>query len=341
MHDLYRDPRQAGKRGKRRSGGRTCSLLGPIGLSPTAGVVEFLSKPHEACTTFGRILFVRYRREFMSDPNPERNENLDDLLQGMNNIENLAWWATIFVNVVCGILAAIFAWLQFRNYSIAQLIEKTEPEAFLRCIMFGFYLCWVFGPNFDVKVQKQVYVKDPHGGALTSIGLLLLVLFSLSAIFMLWATSDEKTFFVALTLFVILNLAGYFFIFHRMRRAAEASGHLFYSNGNFFRFAELVLVTEYMFGTWQRYRFLFMVISICILDALCFSTSLRSRVSASIHLIVPIQEVTIFSLLPDRSAALFDCVGRLDLDSKTKSFGRAQNDRTAKPKIQTFSSGLG
>jgi len=241
----------------------------------------------------------------MSDPQPERNENLDDLLQGITNIENLAWWATVFVNVVCGILAAIFAWLQFRNYAIAQLIEKTEPEAFLRCIMFGFYLCWVFGPNFDVKVQKLVYVKDPHGGKLTSVGLLLLVLFSLSAIFMLWATSNEKTFFIALTLFIILNLAGYFFIYHRMRHAAEASGYLFYSNRKFFRFAQLVLVTEYMFGTWQRYRFLFMVISICVLDALCFSAPLRSYVSNLVHQIVPIEEVTISSLLPDLGLLFF------------------------------------
>lgn len=241
----------------------------------------------------------------MSDHEPDRNENLDDLLKGMSSIENLAWWATIFVNVVCGILVAVFAWLQFRNYGIAQLIEKTEPEAFLRCIMFGFYLCWVFGPNFDVRVQKLVYVKDPHGGELTSVGILLLVLFSLSAIFMLWATSSEKTFFVALTIFIILNLAGYFFIFHRMRLAAKASGHLFYSTGNFFRFAQLILVTEYMFGTWQRYRFLFMVISICILDALCFITSLRSNISNLIHQIIPIEETTISSLLPDLGLLLF------------------------------------
>jgi hypothetical protein len=241
----------------------------------------------------------------MTDPQSERSENLEDLLKGIGSIENLSWWATIFVNTVCGILAAVFAWLQFRNYGIAQLIEKTEPEAFLRCIMFGFYLCWVFGPNFDVKVQKLVYVKDPHGGALTSTGLILLILFSLSAIFMLWATSNEKTFFIALTLFIILNLAGYFFIYHRMRPAAKASGQLFYSGGNFFRFAQLVYVTEYMFGTWQRYRFLFLVVSIFLLDLLCFLTPVRTYVSALIHQIIPIEQTTISALLPDVGLLLF------------------------------------
>jgi hypothetical protein len=241
----------------------------------------------------------------MSDPPSEGNENLEDLLKGIGSIENLSWWATRFVNTVCAILAAVFAWLQFRDYGIAQLIEKTEPEVFLRCIMFGFYLCWVFGPNFDVKVQKLVYVKDPHGGELTSTGLLLLVLFSLSAIFMLWATSDEKTFFVALTLFIILNLAGYFFIYHRMRPAAKASGQLFYDSRNFFRFAQLVLVTEYMFGTWQRYRFLFMVISIFVLDLLCFFKPLRIYISALIHQVIPVQETTISALLPDVGLLFF------------------------------------
>jgi hypothetical protein len=241
----------------------------------------------------------------VSESHSETNEGLDDLLQGINNIENLAWWATIFVNVVCGILVAVFAWLQFRNYSIAQLIEKTEPEAFLRCIMLGFYLCWVFGPNFDVKVQKRVYVKDPLRGELTSVGLLLLVVFSLSAIFMLWATSNERTFFAALSLFIVLNVVGYFFIYHRMRPAAEASGHLFYSTGNLFRFAELMLVTEYMFGRWQRYRFLFMVIAVSILDVLCFSVPLRNYISGTIHQIVPLEQATLASLLPDLGLLVF------------------------------------
>jgi len=122
---------------------------------------------------------------------------------------------------------------------------------------------------------------------------------------MLWATSDEKTFYVALTLFIILNVAGYFFIYHRMRTAAEASGDLFYANRNFFRFAQLVLVTEYMFGTWQRQRFLFMIIFICFLDAVCFLTPFRMYISNLIHQIIPIDALIISSLLPDLGLLIF------------------------------------
>jgi hypothetical protein len=235
----------------------------------------------------------------MTDLRPEMKENLDDLIQGMDHIENLAWWATTFVKVVSGILVLIFAWLQFRSYEITQLIEKTEPEAFLRCIMFGYYLSWAFGPNFDVKIQKAAYVKDPQGGVITSAGFVLLILISLSAILMLWATQNEKTFFVALTGFIILNVAGHFFIFHRMRSVADSSGKLFYDNKRFFRFAKVVLVTEFMFGSWQRHRFLFMVVSVAFLDALCFLPPLRNFVSGLVHQLVPIDQNTVSSLLPD------------------------------------------
>src|SRR5689334_10613027 len=90
-----------------------------------------------------------------------KRDGVDELMEGMAHIETLSWWATSSMKVVYALLVALFAWLQFSNYEITQIIEKTEPEAFLRCIMFGFYLSWVFGPNFDLKVQKIAFVKDP------------------------------------------------------------------------------------------------------------------------------------------------------------------------------------
>jgi hypothetical protein len=228
-----------------------------------------------------------------------KKDGVDEIMDGMANIENLAWWATSVMKIVYTILVAAFAWLQFRNYELTQIIQKTEPEAFLRCIMFGFYLSWVFGPSFDLKVQKIAFVKDPLGGAITSTGITLLILISLSAILMLWATQNERTFFAALSVFVALNIIGYFFIFHRMRSVAEESGKLFVRRGLLFRYMQVLLVTEFMFGPWQRRRFVFMVVSIAVLDCLCFVTPLRTFIAGSISQFVPIDQSTISSLMPD------------------------------------------
>jgi len=56
---------------------------------------------------------------------------------------------------------------------------------------------------------------------------------------------------------MILNIVGYFFIFHRMHPPAKESATLFLEKENYFRFLQLMVVTRYMLGPWQRFRFLF------------------------------------------------------------------------------------
>jgi hypothetical protein len=239
-------------------------------------------------------------------PPKSDDDDVGEVLDGIDHIEKLAWWATIFVNVVCGFLALFFGYLQFRNYQFARVIEYAEPEILLKITMCAFYLCWVFGPKFDIKVQKLVYVKDPHRGELALMGFFLLITFSITATFMLWAIDNEKAFFISLTAFMGLNIVSYFYIFHRMHPAADASGHLFFEKQNYFRFLQLMAVTEYMFGTWQRYRFLFIAVGVCILDAIFFSDSLKSQISEVIHQIIPDVKVqTVTPLLPDFALLLF------------------------------------
>jgi len=123
---------------------------------------------------------------------------------------------------------------------------------------------------------------------------------------MLWAIDNEKAFFIALTIFMGLNIVSYFFIFHRMHPAARESSRLFLETQNYFRFLQLMAVTRYMFGTWQRYRFLFIAIGACILDAICFSDSLKNQISETIHQIFSDTKVqTVFHLLPDLALLLF------------------------------------
>ena len=233
-------------------------------------------------------------------------DDVGEVLDGIDHIERLAWWATKFVNSVCAILAIFFTWLQLRNYQIAQIIEYARPEFLLKLTMIGFYTCWLFGPTFDIKVQKLAYVKDPYRGKLGSIGFSLLILFSISALFLLWASDNEQNFFIALSAFMTLNIISYVYIFYRMRPAASESELFFYKKKNYRRFLQAKEVTHYMFGNWQRYRFLFVALGICLLDALCFSSSLRNYLGESVHRIVPsVQAQSVAMLLPDIALLVF------------------------------------
>lgn len=171
--------------------------------------------------------------------------------------------------------------------------------------MVGFFLSWVFGPSFDIKIQKSAYVKDPDRGVITPTGLTFLIVVSLSAAWMLWATQDEKTFFVALTGFIILNISGYIFIHFRMRSIVRSSERQLKKNKSFVRLAKLHFVKEFMFGSWQKYRFLFMLLSIVLLNALCFATPFRNAVSELIQPFLSIEKTTISPLLPDLGLMCF------------------------------------
>jgi hypothetical protein len=241
----------------------------------------------------------------MSDLLPKADESIDELMQSVGHIETLAWWPTFFVKVVSGILIVMFTWLQFRSYNITQLIEKAEPETFLRVIVVGFFFSWVLGPNFDIRIQKAAYTNDPDRGAITRTGLALLVIFSLSATLMLWATLNEKMFFVTLTGFIILNFIGYGFIYLRVSSIVRLSEIRLREDKSIFRLAKLNFVKKFMFGPWQVYRFIFMAVSMTLLDTLCFITPWRSVVSGMINQLLPISQNTISSLLPDLGLMCF------------------------------------
>ena len=99
---------------------------------------------------------------------------------------------------------------------------------------------------------------------------------------------------------MILNIVSYAYVFYRMHPAASESEQLFYKKKDFRRLLQIKVVTDYMFGKWQRYRFLFVVLGICLLDTIYFSSGLRNDVGETIHRIVPSVEATpVATLLPD------------------------------------------
>jgi hypothetical protein len=189
---------------------------------------------------------------------------------------------------MCGLLVLLFAWLKIKSIQIAQIFEHAEPALLLKISVIAFYISWTFGPDFDIKVQKLVYVTDPHGGKLAPSAYLLVLAFSVNAAFMIWASDKyQGLFFVALNAFIVINIAGYAVTYRRMEPAAKASRKLFLENKDYFGFLQLSVVKEYIFGKWQLYRFIFVVFGVCLLDAIYFSSQLKILIAEAIYTIFP------------------------------------------------------
>jgi hypothetical protein len=233
---------------------------------------------------------------------------IDDL-EGIAQIERLAWWPRFFTNIVCALLALFFTWLQIKEYEIAQIVEYAKPDLIFKFALVMYYFCWLFGPAFDLKIQQTVYIRDPAQGEVKPLAFLLLVLFSGSAFFLMWASNNEKTFSLALAIFFTLNVLGYAYIVRRTKPAVAESSKLYLERANYYRFEQLLAVTRYMFGRWQRIRFAVLGVIVTGIDAICLSDAARLWLSGHVHSIysdIPVDALS--NLLPDLSLLFFVCV---------------------------------
>ena len=79
-------------------------------------------------------------------------------------------------------------------------------------------------------------MKDPYQGELTLTGFFLLVVFSISAVFMIWAHDNENIFFIALTAFYDFEHCWIFFYFSQNASASQGVGDSFFGKRKLFSF---------------------------------------------------------------------------------------------------------
>lgn len=201
----------------------------------------------------------------------------NDDLSGIRDVDTLATWARRFIKIIAGILAAVFTWLQLKDFELAVVVERTTPELLRKATLVIYYLCWIGGASFDVSVQQKVYVADPARGRLDAKTYAIVIGFFAVALLLLWASDNERLLAPMLAIFVVANFFGWRHIVSRTRETVRASREKF--GKDYLRQEELKLVDDYMTGKWQLTRFAFMLAIVLCANVVTFFQPVRQNLA--------------------------------------------------------------
>jgi len=218
----------------------------------------------------------------------------------------LAERAQYAVGIVGTLLGLFFTWLTFRGFPYVAWIQNTDVEFLRRLALAVYYFCWVVGSTFDIRVQREVYQNDPQLGSLPRLAVGAIVLLLVVAAALLAVSLSERWFSILLALFIATNIFGWRVIIHRVDPVIAASEAKYRADGNHFGSEQLRVVTTYLKGRWQWYRFSVMMTLAIVAIAISFSTGVREIISETISLFVhDLPPHAISRLLPVSSLLLY------------------------------------
>jgi hypothetical protein len=240
----------------------------------------------------------------MRKPRSKRARSSADIIDPKAPVDKLASRTRLLVRIVAGGLALLFGWLQFKDYLIGSMFANVQPELLRKATLAIYYLCWVFGANFEIGIQQEVYVKDPDRGRVPLHALGAIIGFGIVASILLWAADNDQRFAAALTCFVAANIAGWRGIYVRRVMPIIRASEKYYTTEkeDFAELERVRVVSEYMAGAWQWHRFIVLSIIIGIVDLIAFAEVVRQNLEATIRMALRDWPS---GLLPDASLIVF------------------------------------
>ncbi len=228
---------------------------------------------------------------------------------GGHDVEKVAVWARRAIWVCATSLAALFAFLQLKNIPYGQVIENANPGYIREILLAFYYTCWVFGSSFDVNIQRYVFGADARQGAMPFfVGATLLIFLAVAAI-LVWVRDNDADFAVALAMFFLINLVGWWVITWRVTPLRDASIERFTNEQDYCSLLQVHLVGDYVLGSWQWWRLAVNGSLIGLGLLICMTSSFRDAAANSIHRLSPsISANAISALLPIGALFLFVAV---------------------------------
>lgn len=202
-------------------------------------------------------------------------------------------------------LVTLFAYLQLKDFQVGTAIESISPDLLRRLTMIAYYWCWIFGATFDTNIQELAYYTEKGRSKLTLQSFVLMVLFGAVMAALLWAAHDDRLFATVLTVFFLFNIGGFAYILNFIAPIIKSSENRYRQNRSYFSLAQLELVSQFMNGNWQRYRFALGIVIVLVMNAICFSQELRNALAHTIADLLAIDAASLAERLPTFTFLLF------------------------------------
>jgi hypothetical protein len=195
------------------------------------------------------------------------------------SVERLNRLVIRLIQIVAGLLAVAFAYLELQNAPLDRLTRAFDADSPTKLGLFLFFTSWFYGATHDTEIQAAVYKYDPGEGELglkefAGIGAFILFF---AALFLL----HERlvVFQLLLTVFIICNICTWRIILSRTSSIIARSAEHYRASRDNGGWAKLAVVVDYMDGRWQRRRFrlLFVLCLVQIAAAVLVATGVVTR----------------------------------------------------------------
>jgi hypothetical protein len=229
-----------------------------------------------------------------------------------SRVESISREGTIYIQLVAGLLAAIFTWLQLSEVPFGVVITNVQHQYVQQLAIVLYYLCWLGGSTFDVSIQRRVYVHAPLETSSRTASVLLVVLFCFVTVMLLWVKDDFQQFAIALTIFVLVNILGWRHIVGRVRPIIRASQAEYEKSNDYAGLERLNSVVSYISGRWQVRRFAVMLAMLFVINLIAFVSAVpRALGDALSAVFLSVSSEVFAQLLPSVSFAIFVVVAEM------------------------------
>lgn len=125
---------------------------------------------------------------------------------------------------------------------------------------------------------------------------------------LLWAAHDDRLFAAAHTVFFLFNIGGFAYILGFVAPIIKSSEIRYRQNNSYYSLAQLEIVSQFMNGGWQRYRFALGIILVLIVNALCFNEALRNALVQTVADPLSVDAAFLAERLPTFTFVIFVAV---------------------------------
>lgn len=181
------------------------------------------------------------------------------------------------INGAGGVLGFSFVWLVFKDFPLSTFMETyTTPLLLWHVALSLYYISWIFGSNFDVDVQEEVYYEMPKGGQVPFHGFFTIVALVGAAILLGWSAGDIQRFAIAIDIFIIVDHAAWQYLIWLLKPVIRTSRRTYKERQDYFSLEELRVVTHQIQGKWKWWRFIGTMPIVIVIHAFAFSSTIQS-----------------------------------------------------------------
>src|SRR5216683_1299656 len=218
---------------------------------------------------------------------------------GQNAMTKIARVIRSLIKWVATILVLLFGYLQLKDIQIEGVVDKLNPDILRRITLFIYYSCWVAGATFDTNIMEDVYYVEADRARLPVSAIILIVAFGVVTALLLWIAGNDEGFAILLDIFFAYNIIGFVYILRYTRPISDASRDTYQRGQKYVSLIRLSIVSQYLRGTWQWWRFLTGIMILAALNVMCFSTvSGRLLAEFITHWLPILNAVMVLQLLP-------------------------------------------